>query len=266
LFHDEIKVKVRKGRDAKQDGVKEVEETIKVKAGEETYNMILKDIESCIGGEDGYSIFVTGHSLGGALATLMAYKMAGSERGLITKPVTCITFASPRAGSSGFRTAFEELEKVGLLRHLRLNIDRDLVPAIPSTFIPGRILKNVHGKQKGRFSWPLCKHVGVNIRFSEKKSKNWRVVHSSNRGAMTAMQNGPFMPIFVYTVVAWFSTRNPVYYHTLDVHMKGLELEENKEKLKNLTFDDLYRDETIVSKTFANDYEGNKKKLQEPGV
>jgi len=64
LFHDEIKVKVRKGRDAKQDGVKEVEETIKVKAGEETYNMILKDIESCIGGEDGYSIFVTGHRYG----------------------------------------------------------------------------------------------------------------------------------------------------------------------------------------------------------
>ena len=57
------------------------------------------------------------YSLGGALATLMAYKMAGSERGLITKPVTCITFASPRAGSSGFRTAFEVSKHMNAIRH-----------------------------------------------------------------------------------------------------------------------------------------------------
>lgn len=38
---------------------------------------------------------------------MFAFKIAGSSKPWIPKPVKCVTFASPINGSSGFRTAFE---------------------------------------------------------------------------------------------------------------------------------------------------------------
>ena len=53
-----------------------------------------------------YRLFITGHSLGGALATLTTVALAGCEiansiPGIF--PVTAITFASPRVGNRGFQ-------------------------------------------------------------------------------------------------------------------------------------------------------------------
>ena len=57
-----------------------------------------------------YHLYTTGHSLGGALATLFEMEAGASKDPRIKKPVTCITFASPRVGNLSFGRVF----KVGL--------------------------------------------------------------------------------------------------------------------------------------------------------
>lgn len=82
-----------------------------------------------------YKLYVTGHSLGGALATLFslhAAASAGLPDDIIPKPVCCISVASPRVGDRNFQEAFLRLEEQGLLRHLRIANDRDPVTMMPS--------------------------------------------------------------------------------------------------------------------------------------
>ena len=54
-----------------------------------------------------YFLYATGHSLGGALATLFAMEAGASKDPRIKKPVTCITIASPRVGSLSFARTFQ---------------------------------------------------------------------------------------------------------------------------------------------------------------
>ena len=82
-----------------------------------------------------YEIFVTGHSLGGALSQLLSFGLAGSPLTEdLPKPITAITFASPLVGNHEWLKAYQKLEKEGKLRHIRVSNNGDHVccqPAIP---------------------------------------------------------------------------------------------------------------------------------------
>ncbi|KAL7568820.1 hypothetical protein ACA910_007234 [Epithemia clementina (nom. ined.)] len=81
-----------------------------------------------------FKLYVTGHSLGAALSTLLAFRLAGSN-GMIKRnipfPLTCISYASPYVGDRNFSKAFEELERQGRLRHIRVTNENDVVPVAP---------------------------------------------------------------------------------------------------------------------------------------
>jgi predicted lipase len=96
-----------------------------------------------------YKLWVTGHSLGGALSTMFAFR-AAMDAGVRNKPVMNVSFASPFVGDHVFKDKFQNLEKTGMIRHLRISNEDDVVPLIPFSTLD--------------FPPKLYKHVGMSVR------------------------------------------------------------------------------------------------------
>ena len=77
-----------------------------------------------------WKLYVTGHSLGGALATLFGFYAAASP--MLPLPVTVVSIASPRVGNIEFARTFAEMESQGQIRHLRIVNHKDPVTLGPT--------------------------------------------------------------------------------------------------------------------------------------
>jgi hypothetical protein len=77
-------------------------------------------------------------SLGGSLAQLLAYHLGAND--YLKKsipagvPITAVSFASPQVGNNGYNEAFAELERKGIIRHMRFSNEGDIVPVAPFGF------------------------------------------------------------------------------------------------------------------------------------
>lgn len=194
---------------------------------EQRYKRILKDIEPLF--EEGYSLYITGHSLGGALANMLSFQIAGAgeEAAFVPRPVNCITFAAPMSGTSGFRAAYEQMEQDKLLRSLRVNNREDLVPSL----FP--ISMGV-GKRR------LFKHTGMNLRL-KKRGRGILIEHSSKAGVATAVRNN----VLGKRIVGSFAFKS---YHLLPSHLKRIK--RRQEALEATTLDELYQDTSHVGNYF----------------
>jgi putative lipase involved disintegration of autophagic bodies len=67
------------------------------------YDQILEDVMPLLEANPNHKLYITGHSLGAALSTVASFFLS-CEKGIQT-PVTCINFASPRAGDKTFLSA-----------------------------------------------------------------------------------------------------------------------------------------------------------------
>ena len=94
------------------------------------YQQILETVQRSLKAHPGYQLYITGHSLGGALSTLFAFFLACEPS--LPKPVVCCNYASPRVGDSYFLRACQALERKSLLRMFRVINDKDSVAVIPS--------------------------------------------------------------------------------------------------------------------------------------
>lgn len=74
---------------------------------------------------NGRRIWLTGHSLGGALATLAARRLPAS-----LKPYAVHTFGQPRVGDAVFARKYK-------IKHHRFVNNKDIVPTVPTRLIPG---------------------------------------------------------------------------------------------------------------------------------
>lgn len=189
--------------------------------GDQRYDMILDDIRPFV--EEGYKIYVTGHSLGAALSSLLAFKLAGSQREWIPKPITCISYASPFNGSNGFRTAFTKLEKMGLVRYLRITNDSDTVPTIPPFSL---------GLRRR-----LMKHVGIHLRLER---NSFRLSHPNTNGFGNALRNSMLKPVW-----------SVLKYHDLETHENRMDM--HQETLSDMYLNDFYDDDDIMGKDFVRD-------------
>ena len=89
-----------------------------------TYDKVATSVRELLTLHPDFSLYVTGHSLGGALATLFGYIFSHE----VTTPVVVTSFASPRVGNYAWKEAFESMSN---LYHHRITNRRDVVTAFP---------------------------------------------------------------------------------------------------------------------------------------
>jgi len=89
-----------------------------------TYEKLMEKLKELLMEHPDYAVYVTGHSLGGALSTLFGYMLSNE----IDNQVTVISFASPRVGNYEWKQAFEQKTN---LTHYRITNNRDIVTAFP---------------------------------------------------------------------------------------------------------------------------------------
>ncbi|BAZ12571.1 lipase class 3 [Calothrix sp. NIES-4071] len=132
---------------------------------DDNYNSIRDTIEKTLSNCPANSrVFVTGHSLGGALATIATLHIHLSERIPIKSPIL-YSFASPRVGDMNFARNFDNLECY------RIANSEDIVPKIPmpclllsSASLPGQTGATVIAtKKSSRFDY---EHIGIPIYFT----------------------------------------------------------------------------------------------------
>ncbi|KAL3811311.1 hypothetical protein ACHAXA_005397 [Cyclostephanos tholiformis] len=97
-----------------------------------------------------YKLSITGHSLGGALATLCGFYFAARSRFAHLPTIYVWTFAAPRVGTQAFMDAWQHLERSGRIRHARFSVARDVVPLIPQISLKKNDLQ-------------FYKHVGMRV-------------------------------------------------------------------------------------------------------
>ncbi len=95
-----------------------------------------------------YNLFVTGHSLGGALTHLFCFFASTDERFTKNGPVKAIAFASPYMGGHSWGDAVRHQERMKRLQLVQCRNNNDAVPRIPMNLVIGR---------RG----PLWRHVGI---------------------------------------------------------------------------------------------------------
>lgn len=105
--------------------------------GVSKYDGILQILKDTYREYPGYDFYVTGHSLGGALAVLLSMSLAATQEiPDMPLPIKTITYACPPVGDKSYAAAFEALEKEGKLRHIRVTNDGDVIPLTPFPIQP----------------------------------------------------------------------------------------------------------------------------------
>jgi hypothetical protein len=111
------------------------------KAMDSVYDTLVKEV-AVQGGFKSKRVYVTGHSLGGALATLCGIRLQKDGLG---KPIV-YSFGSPRVGNARFRDVCDDL---ALTVH-RWVYKNDIVPMLPSALILGyRHVGLIHNVTRG---------------------------------------------------------------------------------------------------------------------
>ena len=200
-----------------------------VSKGEEIIDMLKEQFFSQPNYKD-YKLEVTGHSLGGALSTMFAFRAATEED---LPKVTNVSFASPFVGDSVFREEFMKLEKEGKIRHLRISNYQDVVTLIPSTSLPGFPIPTIES----------YKHVGINIRLYEGGSlltPSYRRFYPKEGSKADGIRNT------LHSSVVVGIAANSIGNHLCPEYDDRLSNEKTKADLSNITLEGLYTNTNIT--------------------
>ena len=88
------------------------------------YDKLLASVKQLFSEHPDFSLYITGHSLGAALATLCGFMLSQE----FNNQITVVSFASPRVGNAEWKSAFDKQTN---LTHYRITNGRDIVTAFP---------------------------------------------------------------------------------------------------------------------------------------
>lgn len=142
------------------------------------------------------TIWCTGHSLGAAMATILAYRLQRTED--CPNPQALFTYGSPRVGNKEY---VKGIESTGVL-HFRFVNNCDIVPRVPMWpfyHFGGMYYMNHYGQLRAMTFWQVCKDVwrGFKTGLLERGRINFFENHSIGRYAknLDAWNRGLDKPI-----------------------------------------------------------------------
>lgn len=209
-----------------------------------------------------YRIFFTGHSLGGALATLCGFYTACNDKvWKLTqkKPITIISIASPFVGNWKFRDAFLHLERIERLQHLRISNHDDMVTHLP--FIAPKAPSIIPMVSKVKGAANLYKHVGIRLQLvaspQKETGKSFHLSYPAcldvESGGLEQMQQSLREGQSFAKACFLFLINKIQTYHGCDLYEQRME--NCQYDLSQVTLDQLYSDKTIVGDILNSDYQ-----------
>jgi hypothetical protein len=155
-----------------------------------------------LGGE-GYTLCVTGHSLGGALASLFGFRASCDKRFAQNgNAVRVFTYGTAFPGRISFAKAFQQQERAGKIMHARCTMDGDIVPLI-------------------RFAWQWdCAHTGYEIQLRDSKHALPSYDYIQNKDDWATPWN--YIKTALFLNILWFHPKNILYYHSPKTYMRAL--------------------------------------------
>ena len=179
----------------------------------EAFRLVKAEIKADLDRSPGNTLYVTGHSLGGALALIATKEIAYSSQG------ACYTFGSPRVAGYGFA------QKIKTPIYRIVN-SRDIVPRMPPVFLPTVLSMIVSVVPIPYQKWMLKileKFIGYvhhgDMRYLTRTKKE----RSDSYEDVKLLAN----PNMIYRTVWWFKgvwrkPRAPIDDHSIDTYCKKL--------------------------------------------
>jgi len=190
-----------------------------------------------------FTLYFTGHGVGGALSTLMGFRASSSlKNNIIPFPIRIVSFASPYVGDQTFRNAFEGEERQRRLLHLRVTNEDDVTPLLP-LFAANQLQQRY-------------KHVGMNMKLywtTERffRSKLYRFTYPKPGDIWNEVERAIGNNLLLGTTFDRSHHCCTEYRSRLDqTDLK--EEEEKKTKKQRLHLSDLYNDTNIVGNLFVS--------------
>mmetsp|Transcript_4393 Transcript_4393/g.7675 ORF Transcript_4393/g.7675 Transcript_4393/m.7675 type:complete len:429 (-) Transcript_4393:65-1351(-) len=187
----------------------------------ERYEEIIDNVLGVLKDFPDYHLYITGHSLGGSLALLVAFHVACSDSPLVPKPVTCVSVGSPCIGDQRFLNTFRMLERSRRIRYLRISNSNDPVANLPP------------------FSW--YRHVGINLNLE--KDKGFQLIYQKECEDDNYDKYGRWKTL-ASNFTSPSTAKAAVNAHYLTEYLRRLSRE--KAGLQGIYLEECYQDESIV--------------------
>ena len=225
------------------------------------YETIMDQLNDLFAIHKEYQLYVTGHSLGGALCTMFSAFCSTDntpERrdDNVPQHVNCISFAAPKIGTQKMRRMIHQAEMNGRLRFLRVVNYKDPVPNLPKdVFLAFQSDLACNCFMNCFCQRNMFRHAGMELKcYPDNRCTIGHLPH--DRWTFACLPQ--FVADVLKTIVRWFSFlvalikfvtchgENYRRYHAWLVYFHWLD--QNKETLEQLDLDSLYQ------KVNDNDY------------